>query len=121
MKQKITFFILGLLTGLILGAAGMAIVKQTKQPVTTATTLEGTVICLPHKDTSVPQTLECASGLKTSDKTYSLSSEKPLTEVSAAAGSDKKIKVTGILQAENASSKYQTDGSFVVSSYEFLP
>lgn len=29
-------------------------------------TLEGTVVCLPHKDTSGPQTLECAIGLQTS-------------------------------------------------------
>ena len=28
-------------------------------------TLEGTYVCLPHRDTSGPQTLECAYGLKT--------------------------------------------------------
>lgn len=33
-------------------------------------TLEGEVICLPHKDTSGPQTLECAIGLKTDQNDY---------------------------------------------------
>jgi hypothetical protein len=32
--------------------------------------LEGEVVCLPHWDTSGPQTLECAFGLKTNDGTY---------------------------------------------------
>lgn len=37
-----------------------------KQPITAKTTT-GTFICLPHKNTSGPQTMECAFGLKTSD------------------------------------------------------
>lgn len=38
-----------------------------------ALTVEGTFTCLPHKDTSGPQTLECAIGLTTDDgKNYSL-------------------------------------------------
>lgn len=35
--------------------------------------LEGKVLCLPHKDTNGPQTLECAFGLQTDDgKNYAL-------------------------------------------------
>ncbi len=35
--------------------------------------LEGKVLCLPHKDTSGPQTLECAFGIQTDDgKNYAL-------------------------------------------------
>lgn len=34
------------------------------------TSLEGEVVCLPHKDTSGPQTLECAIGLKTAEGTH---------------------------------------------------
>lgn len=34
------------------------------------TSLEGEVVCLPHKDTSGPQTRECALGLKTAEGTY---------------------------------------------------
>lgn len=33
-------------------------------------TLSGTYLCLPHVDTSGPQTLECAFGIKTDDGTY---------------------------------------------------
>lgn len=34
------------------------------------TSLQGEVVCLPHKDTSGPQTLECAIGLKATDGNY---------------------------------------------------
>ena len=33
-------------------------------------TVEGTYVCLPHKDVSGPQTLECALGIKTDDDRY---------------------------------------------------
>ncbi len=33
-------------------------------------TLSGTYVCLPHLDTSGPQTMECAFGLKTDDGVY---------------------------------------------------
>lgn len=36
------------------------------------TNLEGVIICLPHRDTSGPQTLECAIGLQTSQGNYAL-------------------------------------------------
>lgn len=32
--------------------------------------IEGTFVCLPHKDTSGPQTLECALGMKADDGGY---------------------------------------------------
>ena len=33
-------------------------------------TLKGTFVCLPHKDTSGPQTMECAQGLKAEDGNF---------------------------------------------------
>lgn len=33
-------------------------------------TIEGEYVCLPHKDTSGPQTMECAFGMKLSDGSY---------------------------------------------------
>lgn len=33
-------------------------------------TLSGTSVCLPHRDASGPQTMECAFGLKTEDGTH---------------------------------------------------
>lgn len=46
------------------------------------TTLSGEYLCLPHKETSGPQTMECAFGMKTDDGKYyaldfNLSSETP--------------------------------------------
>lgn len=39
-------------------------------------TLSGTIVCLPHKDTSGPQTLECAFGLKDeTERYYALTTE----------------------------------------------
>ena len=41
-------------------------------PTTTAkeVTIKGTMTCLPHRDTSGPQTMECAFGLKGEDGVY---------------------------------------------------
>jgi hypothetical protein len=68
---------------LILLVIGLAIVglmiwsAQTKpagpEPrdiVRTPLTLTGTYLCLPHRDTSGPQTLECALGLQTDNGDY---------------------------------------------------
>ncbi|OGM28904.1 hypothetical protein A2801_03010 [Candidatus Woesebacteria bacterium RIFCSPHIGHO2_01_FULL_41_10] len=43
-------------------------VKSTNAPY--QTTLSGEYVCLPHKDTSGPQTMECAFGIKTPDGTH---------------------------------------------------
>jgi hypothetical protein len=39
-------------------------------PTPKAVTLSGTYVCLPHLDTTGPQTMECAFGLKTDDGVY---------------------------------------------------
>lgn len=65
--------------------------QQTEQPTIPSNgeiTLQGKVVCLPHKDTSGPQTLECAFGfqdtngnyyaLKDTDPTYSNVSNVPM-------------------------------------------
>lgn len=40
-------------------------------------TVEGTYICLPHKNTNGPQTLECAFGIKTAQGNYGLRIDDP--------------------------------------------
>ncbi len=81
-------------------------------------TLEGAVVCLLHKNMDGPHTLECATGLKADDgKYYSLSSSD--TVLSEAAGSDKKVRVTGTLSA-NTDDKYQSEGVLKVTRFEFL-
>lgn len=61
-------------------------------------TLEGKAVCLPHKNTEGPQTLECAMGLKANDGTvYGVSGDKDHT-LAAMTGSDEKIRITGTLE-----------------------
>jgi hypothetical protein len=85
-----------------------------------AVTLNGTVVCLLHKNTDGPQTLECAIGLKTDDgKYYSLRSDVPDSALASAAGSDRKVQITGTLKKE-PSMMYQSEGIITVSKFEFI-
>lgn len=99
----------------------------TSTPVTNlevgTTTLVGEFVCLPHRDTSGPQTMECAYGMKTNDgihygmdlsKTHISSFDLPM---------GRQYSVTGILvPIENLSTdywqKYNIRGIMQVSSYE---
>jgi hypothetical protein len=82
-------------------------------------TLTGTYLCLPHSDTSGPQTLECALGLQIdAGDYYALDfNASPTTPATLATGS--KITVTGIVTpVEMLSSdhwrKYPIKGIFSV-------
>jgi len=77
-------------------------------------TVTGEVTCLPHKDTSGPQTLECAIGIR-DDKgvNYALYSEDP-TQTGSLTG--KRAQVTGRLQGADPNSKYDTAGTLHVQS-----
>lgn len=44
--------------------------QNLSEPTARGTTISGTYICLPHTDTSGPQTLECALGLRATDGSY---------------------------------------------------
>lgn len=83
-------------------------------------TFEGRVVCLPHHNMDGPHTLECAIGLQTDEGIYyGLKSETSDTSLSATAGSDKRVRVTGTLK-EEASDTYQSIGIITVTSYEFI-
>jgi len=74
--------------------------------------LRGTSTCLPHIDTSGPQTLECAIGLKTEDgKYYALAGEG---SSAITVSHDKIITVKGTLRKET-SKVYQSQGTITVS------
>jgi hypothetical protein len=80
--------------------------------------LNGKVLCLPHKDDSKTTTLTCAIGLKTTDgKYYGLSSSSNV-ELSAAAGTDKKVEITGNLQPQTDAT-YKMDGIIAVDHFQF--
>lgn len=52
-------------------ATTIALVANTQKPATGGTvSLSGKMVCLPHKNTDGPQTLECAYGLQTDDNRY---------------------------------------------------
>ena len=62
------------------------------------TTLTGTIICLPHKDTTGPQTKECAQGLRADDGfNYVLDLASLSDKERMAAFGDVRIEVTGTL------------------------
>lgn len=82
------------------------------QPSGEATTLQGTITCLPHKNPDQPHTLECATGLKTDDNKYYGLKNLPL-ELS---GTDKKIEVRGSFEQPPASNVYDTQGIINVTS-----
>lgn len=61
-------------------------------------TIEGTAVCLPHKNTDGPQTLECAVGVKTTNgKYYGISGDQD-NKLAGVAGSDQKVRVSGIVE-----------------------
>ena len=66
--------IIAILIIIVAGIAGYLIINSPeKAPLDSTpqnTTLSGTYVCLPHTDTSGPQTDECAFGLKTDDGLY---------------------------------------------------
>lgn len=81
-------------------------------------TVEGEVVCLPHKNSDGPQTLECAAGLKTTDgKHYGLSTNDPASPLTTAAGTQKKASVTGALEP-TGDTQYDIEGIIAVEKYE---
>ena len=128
MKQKIIFTTVGLLIGLILGGGGgyyvgyqedkTAQMHRQEQP--KSVTLEGKVVCLLPKNEDGPHTLECAVGLQTDDnKYYGISTDTSDTSLSSAAGSDKKVKISGMLTS-SIDNKYKSEGTVKVESSEFI-
>jgi hypothetical protein len=83
-------------------------------------TIEGEIICLPHKDTSGPQTLECAYGVKLADGThYGLRDSGTAYENVSGLPTGKKARLTGTLKLES-SDRYQSVGTFTVTNSEVV-
>ena len=79
-------------------------------------TLEGEVVCLPHKDTTGPQTLECSIGIKDAGGDYYSLDTDSLSSLPEYKNGDK-IRGTGLYTPiENLSSdhwqKYNVKGIF---------
>lgn len=77
--------------------------------------ISGEIICLPHKDTSGPQTLECALGLKDEGgENYSLSTSSPDQISSLPVGS--KVTVMARSEPPAPNSNYDIVGSLQVQT-----
>src|SRR4051794_38669262 len=78
-------------------------------------TVSGTIVRLPHKDTSGPITLECAMGLQAENKDYYALPEIPQSKfVSGEITTGKHISVTGILTPSTPQEKYDIVGAIQV-------
>lgn len=76
-------------------------------------TVTGMTICLPHRNTSGPQTMECALGLKGDDgKNYGLND--PGWKYLINLGNNKNVKVTGSLDSRE-DIKYDSVGVITIT------
>lgn len=93
--------------------------KSTELPPTSSQiTVVGTQACLPHKDQTGPQTLECAIGLKTTHGYYGLKNIPQADLISNKLSTTKPFMVTGTLET-GTDSKYDTLGTITVSSITY--
>ena len=77
-------------------------------------TISGTIICLPHKNTTGPQTLECAFGLKAEDgNNYGLTD--PDYKYLMGAGTGTKVKISGKL-TKKQDTKYNSAGTITIEN-----
>jgi hypothetical protein len=76
-------------------------------------TITGEFLCLPHKNTEGPQTLECAFGIKDDEGNYYALSDSDPEYKNLSGPINKKIKVTGMLKLED-SNKYQSIGTILL-------
>ncbi len=105
-----------------LGYGGYIAYKKYQQnnepPKKEAVSVEGEVVCLPHKDNNTQHTLECAVGIKTAEeKHYGLSTNDSTSPLTMGVG--KKAKVNGTLEPAG-DTKYDIKGIIAVESYELL-
>ncbi len=83
-------------------------------------TIKGEVLCLPHKDTNGPQTLECAMGIKDDQgHNYALSDTDQNYANISSLQTGKTVEVTGTLKAAD-DSKYQIKGILQITKIELL-
>ncbi len=77
--------------------------------------IKGVVLCLPHKDTSGPQTLECAFGLKDENgHYYGLKDSDPEYKNVGNLPMNEQVEVTGSFKKET-STTYPTVGTIEVT------
>ena len=132
MTKKTIYQVIGLIALAVIAVLIMtfmpartpAPVAEQPTPIVAEGTLEGTTVCLPHKNTEGPQTLECAFGLQTASSTYyALDTREVQTEDNLLQQTGIKVKVSGtIVPVEALSSNnwqnYNIKGIIAVKTYE---
>ena len=92
----------------------------TRQVENSSFVTQGKIVCLPHKDQSGPQTLECAFGLlDTQGKYYALRDTDPENKNVSGVSMDKVVEVKGKFIPQD-DTKYQSIGVIEVESIMLL-
>lgn len=106
----------------VLSAIGLLLPKspansgQTETPAEGSVTIKGTAVCLPHRDTSGPQTLECAFGLKDEKGLYyALKDSDPGYRNVSSLPMNTQVTITGTFE-KDTNSKYATIGTIEIAS-----
>lgn len=80
-------------------------------------TLNGTILCLPHKDTSGPQTEECAYGFKDDNNIYySLRDDANNYSNFMGQPMNSHVRVVGTFHTQTATTIYQDVGTITITS-----
>ena len=86
--------------------------RQIQAPQRGAQTYTGKIICLPHKKSDGPHTMECAYGFATDDgQMYGLRTK---TGLGGSYNIDDKVSVTGTLAAPDPNERYTVTGNIEV-------
>jgi membrane-bound inhibitor of C-type lysozyme len=86
------------------------------QPTKGDITIKGELVCLPHKNTTGPQTMECAYGLKAAGgEYYGLFDKDPQYKNISNTPMNTQVEVTGAIKL-NTDNKYNTIGTIYVTS-----
>lgn len=80
-------------------------------------TLDGTILCLPHKNTSGPQTEECAYGFKDDNNIYySLRDDTNNYSNFMGQPMNSRVRIVGTFHAQTATTIYQDVGTITITS-----
>jgi hypothetical protein len=122
-QKNLHLIVVGLAAAAVIGYmafAGGSIGAQKDTAAQKHVTLSGTYACLPHADTTGPQTEECAYGFKTDDGTYYALDFGASADASAQFESGKHATLEGSVYPKAALNsdhwaKYQMEGILTVS------
>lgn len=88
----------------------------TSTPSGNTATFRGEIVCLPHKNTSGPQTLECAFGLENSSGTFYGLKNLGLGSGIPTVNTGDTVSITGTLEQPDPNTKYNIQGTINVQS-----